>query len=141
MVFATAAAQADGPHWGVQADGGYAAVPESIVGRFTSTLPERPEITGTTFSAGIVRFHGSGSPNFSVQYTQLEADLSGSITLGGRTSLVAGSGSIRGGLVTKYLNVITRPSVSAGFALGAGAGLGQISYTRSIAGTNFSQAK
>src|SRR5882672_566515 len=116
MLTARAAAQidADRPHWGVQGDSGYATVPQSIVGRFTESLPERPEITGMTFSVGLVRFHANGSPSFSFQYSQLGADLSGSITLGNRTSVVAGSGTIRGALATKYLNVITRRSVSAG---------------------------
>jgi hypothetical protein len=141
MLTAGAAAQveADRPHWGVQGDGGYAAVPQSIVGRFTESLPERPDISGTTFSVGLVRFHATGSPSYSFQYSQLEADLSGSITVSGRTSFVAGSGTIRGALVTMYLNVITRRIVSAGFALGAGAGQGELNYTRSVLATTLSQ--
>jgi hypothetical protein len=76
VLTASAAAQveADRPHWGVQGNGGYAAVPQSIVGRFTETLPERPEITGTTFSVGLVRFHANGSPSLSFQYSQIGAD-------------------------------------------------------------------
>jgi hypothetical protein len=66
-----------------------------------------------------------------------EPTLSGSITLGSRTSVVAGSGTIRGALVTKYLNVITRRSVSAGFALGAGGDKASLTISEAFSRPHF----
>src|SRR5713226_8087329 len=116
-------------HWGLQADGAWTNIPRFIVDKI-SLLPERPVITGNTYQVGLVRFHANGAPSYALQYSQLAADLHGSVTQFGGQRQIRGTGNVRGFMATKYLNVVARKKLSGGFALGAGIGKGEASYTR-----------
>ena len=122
---------ADEAHWGVQGDGGYFLVPSFIVDEI-HTLPETPSVEGASFQAGVVRFNGRGAPNFALQYSQIEADIEGSIGDARGTASVRGSGSMRGFMATKYVNFFSNDRVSAGIGLGGGVGRLEASYTRRV---------
>ncbi len=114
---------AQDPHWGVQGDLAYANVPGFIVDRIHA-VPERPDITGQSFNPGIVRFHANGSPSCSFSYTSIRASGFGALARDDARAEVNGSASIRGAMVTKYLNFFSRDHVS--FGIGVGGGLGQL---------------
>jgi len=123
--------QEEGAHWGVQADGGFFITPRFIVEEIHS-LPEIPSIDGPSFLAGLVRFNNRGAPTYAFQYSQLSADIAGSLSdQRGRASVV-GDATMRGFMATKYLNFVTRPRFSAGVGLGGGVGKLEASYTRSV---------
>src|SRR5260370_36968291 len=132
LVAAYPANSQNAAHWGVQADGAFTNVPRFIVDKI-SVLPERPVITGNTFQVGLVRFHANGAPSYALQYSQLAADLHGSVPQFGGQRQIRGTGNVRGLMATKYVNVVARKKVSGGFAFGAGIGKGEASYTRTEA--------
>jgi hypothetical protein len=128
---ATLWAQADAAHWGVQADGGFFFTPRFVVEKI-HTLPEVPSIDGPSFQTGLVRFNDRGAPSYAFQYSQLSADLEGSLSdQRGRASVV-GDATMRGFMATKYLNFVTRTRFAAGVGLGGGVGKLEASYTRSV---------
>ena len=65
-----------------------------------------------------------------MQFSRLDADLSGAVSYRGGLREIRGTGTLRGFMATKYVNVVTKKRVSGGFAFGAGLGQGQASYTR-----------
>jgi len=106
------------PHWGIQGDVGAGKIPSAIAD--LADIPLRPDITGLTWNAGVVHFHGSGAPSYSIEYTSLRATVSEAVSFGTFRSNVTGTGTLRGVMVTKYLNFFVRDHFSAGFALGGG---------------------
>ena len=128
---APACAQNEAAHWGAQADGGFFYTPRFVVEKIHS-LPEVPSIDGPSVQAGIVRFNARGAPSFAFQYSQLSADLEGSISDPRGRASVAGDATFRGFMATKYLNFFTRDRVAAGVGLGGGIGKLDASYTRTV---------
>jgi hypothetical protein len=116
-------------HWGAQSDYFAGNVPSGIVQLFNA-LPEVPTISGTGYTAGAVRFHGDGSPNWSIDYTRTQLSLSGSKTFAGVTQQITGNGDIGGGMFSKYLNFLHTRYVSAGIATGGGIAQTQVRYVR-----------
>jgi hypothetical protein len=127
---ANAHAQDTKPHWGIQGDVGHVSFPKFAVEKIDA-LPERPEISGTTYSIGLVRFHANGAPSYALQFSKLDANFSGAQQQGSFRRELAGSGSVRGFMATKYANVAAKKHVSGGFAFGAGIGKLEASYVRS----------
>jgi hypothetical protein len=127
--FANALAQDTKSHWGIQGDVGHVSFPKFAIEKIDA-LPERPEISGTTYSIGLVRFHGNGAPSYALQFSRLTADLAGSRTNGLLSQQITGGGTVQGFMATKYVNFIHTKRVSGGFAFGAGIGKGEASYTR-----------
>ena len=106
-------------------------VPMSIVERIHA-LPEKPDISGTAYSVGIVRFNKKGAPSYALQYSNLRASIEGTEQRGLYQRHITGAGSIRGFMATKYLNFVTRNWVSAGLAVGGGVGELKGHYVRSV---------
>ena len=128
--------QDDGAHWGVQGDGGFFVTPRFIVEEI-HTLPEVPSIDGPSVQVGLVRFNSRGAPSYAFQYSQLSADIEGSLSdQRGRASVI-GEATMRGFMATKYVNFVTRPRFSAGLGAGAGVGKLEASYTRSVVSPSF----
>jgi hypothetical protein len=128
---AVAWAENDPAHWGAQADGGFFYTPRFVVEQI-HTLPEVPSIEGPSVQAGIVRFNGRGAPSYAFQYSQISADIEGSISDARGRASVSGDGTFRGFMATKYFNFVTRDRLSAGVALGGGVGRLDASYTRTV---------
>ena len=133
---ATSWAQDEAAHWGVQADGGFFVTPRFVVEQI-HTLPEIPSIDGPSFQVGLVRFNDRGAPSYAFQYSQLSADIEGSLSdQRGRASVI-GDATMRGFMATKYVNFVTRPRFSAGVGVGGGVGKFEASYTRSVSSPAF----
>jgi hypothetical protein len=105
-------------YWGLEASAGgvlgAGPIPEAAQDRYTVSG------SGNFFDVGLARMHGSGSPNFSFRFTRMA--INGDVTEKGFPLSYNGSASLPGFLFTKYLSVISRKRVSAGF--GAGIGIG-----------------
>lgn len=119
-------------HWGIQGDAAWVSVPTSIVEKIHA-LPEKPAITGTTYSIGLVRFNKKGAPSYALQYYNLRASIEGTEHEGQFQRHISGAGTIHGFMATKYLNFVTRKWVSGGLALGGGIGQLNAHYIRSFA--------
>ena len=130
FVIPTANAQDATGHWGIQGDVARVNVPKSIVEKINA-LPERPDISGTAYSVGIVRFNKKGAPSYALQYSSLRAAIEGIQQQGQFQRHISGGGSMRGFMATKYLNFVTRKRVSAGLAFGGGVGELNGHYVRS----------
>ena len=111
FVIPTANAQDPTGHWGVQGDVARVNVPKSIVENI-SALPEKPDISGTAYSVGLVRFNKKGAPSYALQYSNLRASIEGTEQQGQFQRHISGAGSMRGFMATKYLNFVTRKRVS-----------------------------
>jgi hypothetical protein len=120
----------DKPHWGIQGDVGHVSFPKFAIEKIDA-LPERPDVSGTTYSVGLVRFHASGAPSYALQFSKLDADFSGAQQLGSFRRELAGSGTVQGFMATKYVNVVARKHISGGFAFGGGIGRLKANYVRS----------
>jgi hypothetical protein len=131
FVIPTANAQDATGHWGIQGDIARVSVPKSIVEKIHA-LPEKPDITGATYNAGVVRFNKSGAPSYALQYSSLRASIEGTQRQGQFQRHVSGSGTMRGFMATKYLNFFTTNHVSGGLALGGGVGELKAHYVRSF---------
>src|SRR6266852_1466520 len=92
-------------HWGIQGDFARVNVPKSIVEK-VNALPERPDISGFNYSAGIVRFNKKGAPSYALQYSNLRASIEGTQQRGQFQRHITGAGSIRGFMATQYLNFV-----------------------------------
>ena len=131
FVIPTANAQDATGHWGVQGDAAWVRAPKSIIGKIHA-LPEKPDITGATYRAGLVRFNEKGAPSYAFQYSNLRAGIEGTEQQGQVQRHVSGAGTMRGFMATKYLNFVTRKRVSAGLAFGGGVGEVKAHYVRSF---------
>lgn len=131
------AAIAQSAHWGVQAEGSYGSFLGFIIDRFSDQLEgyKVQEANTSSFSAGLVRFHANGSPNFSVQYFQMNADASA----GRPPDRADGTGAIHGVMASKHFNFFSREKVSGGVIVGGGIGKGEIDYVISHNGTFLKQ--
>jgi hypothetical protein len=130
-------------HWGIQGDAARVNVPMSIVEQI-HVLPEKPDISGIAYSAGVVRFNKKGAPSYALQYSNLRASIEGTQRQGQFQRHVSGSGTMRGFMATKYLNFFTTNHVSGGLALGGGVGQVKAHYVRSFVspdGISFGAAK
>ena len=120
VAITASAADYGDPHWGVQGDIGFGVIPE------TFNIPLQPEITALTWNAGLVHFHATGAPSYSIEYTRLRAAFDTTdYVLPTNPSLhvpatVTGSGTLRGVMITKFVNFFVREHVSAGLAFGGG---------------------
>jgi hypothetical protein len=130
LSFTSALAQNSKAHWGIQGDIARVNIPTSVIEKINA-LPERPDVNGTSYGFGLVRFHGNGAPSYALQFSKLDADFSGAQQQGSFRRDIAGSGSVQGFMVTKYVNVVAKKHVSAGFAFGGGIGKLEASYVRS----------
>lgn len=131
FVIPTAYAQDATGHWGIQGDVARVNVPMSVVERIHA-LPEKPDISGTAYSVGLVRFNKKGAPSYALQYSSLRAAIEGTEQHGQFQRHISGAGSMRGFMATKYLNFVTRKRVSAGLAFGGGVGELKAHYIRSF---------
>lgn len=121
MVFAllftsTLSAADDGKHWGIEADGGVAIIPNSLISapqdRYTASL------SSYTYSAGLVRFHGNGAPSYSLDFSGTKIDG----TAADKTSngTYNGNAQINGFLARKFVTFVARPRFNIGMGFGAG---------------------
>jgi len=131
FVIPTANAQDATGHWGIQGDVARVSVPKSIVEKINA-LPEKPDISGITYSGGVVRFNKKGAPSYALQYSSLRASIEGIQQQGQFQRHISGGGSMRGFMATKYLNFVTRKWVSGGLAFGGGVGELKAHYVRSF---------
>lgn len=122
------AAQGD-PHWGIQGDYFEGKVPSFIVEKIDD-LVERPDIDSKSYNAGLVRFDRNGSPSWAVEFTKSQLTLDGSRTFGAFRQDIRGDGTVRGVMLTKYLNFMSRKYFSFGLATGGGIGKLEASYYR-----------
>jgi len=116
-------------HWGVQGDVAKVNLPRFAVEKI-DPLFEKPDISGTAFNVGLVRFHGNGAPSYALQFSKLNVDIGGALQTGPALREIAGSGTVRGFLATKYFNFVARKHISGGLAVGGGIGKLDASYTR-----------
>lgn len=113
-----AGAQEDGPHWGAEVGGSYLEAPRSVVEAFQDRY--RASVNGISYAVGLVRFHSTGAPNFSLQFIQFRVD--GSATDNWSLRRYEGSARVPGFIATKHANVFARYRASVGFSFGAGVG-------------------
>jgi hypothetical protein len=105
-------------YWGVEAGGGSIWLPKSL-----STAIQHQysaSLTGPMFSAGIVRFHPNGAPNFSLQF--LHFGLNAQATDLNSASQYTGTATVSGFLASKHVSFIARKRFSFGTSFGAGVG-------------------
>ncbi len=123
---------AQNAHWGVQAEGSYGPLVGFIIDRFSDQLEGYKVQTGnaSSFSTGLVRFHANGSPNFSVQYFQMNASANATRF----PDRADGTGAVHGVMATKHFNFFSREKVSGGLIAGGGIGKGEVDYTISHSG-------
>ena len=95
-------------------------------------LPEEPDISGTAYGVGLVRFNKKGAPSYALQFSNLRASIEGTERQGQFQRHISGAGTMRGFMATKYLNFVTRKRVSAGLAFGGGVGELKAHYVRSF---------
>ena len=104
------------PYWGFETGGAEVWVPSSlgnaIQNRYSATL------SGETYSAGLVRFHGSGAPNFSLDF--LGFSVNATATDLKTTYQYQGSANVMGFLASKHASFVTRKRYSFGMSFGAG---------------------
>src|SRR5262245_6039108 len=131
LVCALSLSAQNGPHWGIQADYSVGVVPDFIVDQFND-LVEKPQIDAKTYNAGIVRFHGNGSPSWAIEFTKTQLNLEGSLQTGPVRQELRGNGWIRGAMATKYTNFFSNRYFSAGLAFGGGVGKLEANYYRFV---------
>ena len=121
LVAAAAIAQAtdaESPkaYWGLETGGAAVWVPgslgNSIQNRYSATL------SGVSYSAGLVRFHGSGAPNFSLDF--LGFSVNAKATDLKTTYQYQGSARVTGFMASKHASFVTRKRYSFGMSFGAG---------------------
>ena len=103
-------------YWGFETGGAAVWVPSSlgnsIQNRYSATL------SGESYSAGLVRFHGSGAPNFSLDF--LGFSVNARATDLKTTYQYQGSANVHGFMASKHASFVTRKRYSFGMSFGAG---------------------
>lgn len=119
---------------GCTREGAYGSFLGFIIDRFEDQLSNFKvnETSANSFSAGLVRFHGNGSPSYSIQYHQMNADATASRP----PEQAKGTATARGVMVSKHLNFFSREKFSAGIIVGGGVGKGQLNYTITSSSTS-----
>ena len=128
-------------HWGMEGGFGVAyipaSLPDAVQDRYSASLD------GNTYNFGLVHFHASGAPSYSLQFCHMMLE-GNAAALGGVDASYQGSGSALGFLATKYVNFVARRRFSIGMGFGAGVGPQlKYNYTRSVTiqGKSFSEQK
>jgi hypothetical protein len=110
------APEAPRAYWGFETGGADVWVPSSlgnsIQNRYSATL------SGETYSAGLVRFHGSGAPNFSLDF--LGFSVNAKATDLKTTYQYQGSANVMGFMASKHASFVTRKRYSFGMSFGGG---------------------
>jgi hypothetical protein len=117
------------PHWGVQGDYFTGAIPRAIVEKIED-LPEQPDIDAKSYNTGLVRFHANGSPSWALEFSRTQMTLAGGLATGPVRQELRANATMRGAMITKYLNFLSRRFISAGLAFGGGAAQLDASYYR-----------
>lgn len=121
LVAAAAVAQANDAeslkaYWGFETGGAAVWVPgslgNSIQNRYSASL------SGASYNAGLVRFHGSGAPNFSLDF--LGFSVNAKATDLKTTYQYQGSAHVTGFMASKHASFVTRKRYSFGMSFGAG---------------------
>jgi hypothetical protein len=116
-------------HWGIQGDYFEGAVPSAIVEKFED-LPEQPDIDAKSYNTGLVRFHANGSPSWALEFSRTQMTLAGGLNTGPVRQELRANATLRGAMITKYLNFFSNRYFSGGLAFGAGAAQLDSSYYR-----------
>lgn len=103
-------------YWGFETGGAAVWVPGSLA----SSIQNRysADLSGFSYSAGLVRFHGSGAPNFSLDF--LGFSVNAKATDLKTTYQYQGSANVHGFMASKHASFVTRRRCSFGMSFGAG---------------------
>jgi hypothetical protein len=105
-------------YWGLQGGGAYSWVPQALAdqaqNKYTATLD------GTTYDVGLVRFHPSGAPSFSLEFVHFSMDAKATENTTGIG--YSGHVDVPGFLATKYVNFMVRRRFNFGMSFGGGVG-------------------
>lgn len=103
-------------YWGFETGGAAVWVPgslgDSIQNRYSAAL------SGESYSAGLVRFHGSGAPNFSLDFMGFSVNAKATDLK--TTFQYQGSANVMGFMASKHASFVTRRRYSFGMSFGAG---------------------
>src|SRR5687767_5758742 len=81
----TVALRAQEAHWGLMGSGAYTRVPEFLIDLAEEAYDFREltnlSLEGATFNVGVVRFNDRGAPNFALQFSRMELDITGDRTV------------------------------------------------------------
>lgn len=105
-------------YWGLQGGGAYSWLPQQLAdqaqNKYTATL------NGMTYDVGLVRFHPSGAPSFSLEFVHFSLDAKASDNASGIG--YSGHVDVPGFLATKYANFVVRRHFNFGMSFGGGVG-------------------
>jgi hypothetical protein len=113
-------------YWGIEGGGGSVLFPRSLANSLQKSIAKAKDgvnstldnLTGPSFTTGIVRFHGDGSPSFSLDF--IHYSLNAKATYQGGPAQYQGDAAISGFMASKHKNFAARRRFSVGMSFGAG---------------------